>query len=303
MAIGAIAGPVNKRYIVTSIDLEIETVTVYVTATAPAPVPTPIVNKPSSKSVAAMGIPSKPVAKPTSVYIPVPEETSVYTPAPAPTSVYVPVPEETSVYTPAPVTSSEAPASSAPAYSDAHPTGEIQDTLSSGPDYQAAVLFHHNAARANHGAGPLVWDDSCTANAKIAAENCDFKHFIPEDAGQGQNLFTVSGDSFNVTAGITESWYKGEFAEMTNNNLWGADDIPTDIFHSVGHLTQMLWKETTKVGCVSIDCGPRMKINDAFSELNKYTVCNYASPGNVVGAYAKNVGEPLSRSILGSWMD
>jgi uncharacterized protein YkwD len=312
MAIGAIAGPVNKRWIFTSIDLEIETVTVYVTATAPAP--TPIVNKskyhdhtrvhyskPSSNSVVVLASSSKVVPKPTSVYTPPPPTSSA--PAPAPTSVYTPAPEPTSVYTPAPVISSQAPASSAVAYNGAHPTGQVQDTLSSGPDYQAAVLYHHNAARANHDAEPLVWDDSCTANAKIAAEKCDFKHFIPEGAGQGQNLFTVSGDSFNVTAGITESWYKDEFAEMTNNNLWGATDIPEDIFHSVGHLTQMLWKETTKVGCVSLDCGSRMKINDASSSLNKYTVCNYAGPGNVGGAYAKNVGSPISSSSLGSWMD
>jgi uncharacterized protein YkwD len=314
MAIGAIAGPVNKRWIFTSVDLEIETVTVYVTATAPAPATTPIVNKskyhdhtrvhyskPSSQSVVVLASSSKAVPKPTSVYTPPAAPSS--TPAPAPSSIYTPTPEPTSVYTPAPVTSSQAPASSAPAYNGAHPTGQIQDTLSSGPDYEAAVLYHHNAARANHDAEPLVWDDSCTANAKIAAENCDFKHFIPEGAGQGQNLFTVSGDSFNVTAGITESWYKGEFAEMTNNNLWGATDIPEDIFHSVGHLTQMLWKETTKVGCVSIDCGARMKINDASSSLSKYTVCNYAGPGNVGGAYAKNVGSPISSSSLGSWMD
>ncbi|KAF2788057.1 PR-1-like protein [Melanomma pulvis-pyrius CBS 109.77] len=313
MAIGAIAGPLNKRYIVTSIELDIETVTVYVTATAPAaPVPTPVKldgnefhdhsrvhfsKRPTSKAIVVPVPSSKAAPKPTSVYTPPPPPPPSSTPAP------IPAPASTSVYTPAPVASSKAPAPSVAASNGQHLTGEIQDTLSSGPDYEAAILYHHNAARANHGAQPLVWDESCRANAEIVAKRCDFKHYIPANAGQGQNLFTVSGPSFNVTAGVTESWYKGEFQAMTDNNLWGAKDVPLDIFHSVGHLTQILWKGTTKVGCVSYDCGGDMTIGDKASDMNKYTVCNYANAGNVVNAYDKNVGLPSSYSNLGSWSD
>jgi hypothetical protein len=173
--------------------------------------------------------------------------------------------------------------------------------LSSGSEYQAAVLYHHNAARANHNAAPLTWNADCEANALIAAQRCTFEHYIPDGANQGQNLFTVSGSAFNVTAGITESWYKSEFPPMVP--YFGASDIPDDVFHSVGHLTQMLWKSTTGVGCVSIDCGNKMIVNGQTSTLNKYTVCNYAPPGNVGGRYAQNVGSPISSTNLGSWTD
>jgi hypothetical protein len=163
------------------------------------------------------------------------------------------------------------------------------------------MLYHHNAARANHDAGPLTWDSACEANARIAAERCTFEHYIPQGAGQGQNLFTVSGNAFNATAGITESWYKSELPPMMP--YFGKTDIPDDVFHAVGHLTQLVWKATTKVGCVSIDCGTKMKVGGASSKMNKYTVCNYAPAGNFKSRYATNVARPNSLSNLGGWAD
>jgi hypothetical protein len=180
-------------------------------------------------------------------------------------------------------------------------TGTQQANLASGTDYQNAILYHHNAARANHGAGPLTWNTACENNARIAAQTCNFAHYIPEGANQGQNLFTVSGTVFNVTAGITESWYKSEFPAM--QPYFGQPSLPDAVFHNVGHLTQVLWKGTTGVGCVSLDCGANMKINGAASTLNKFTVCNYAPAGNIATLYAANVGFPLSTTNLGSWTD
>ncbi|KAJ4343102.1 hypothetical protein N0V95_006772 [Ascochyta clinopodiicola] len=213
-------------------------------------------------------------------------------------SVGAPRPSSSSVR--ASSSSAPTPAPSAIAGSD-HISGTSQASLSVGPEYQRAILYHHNAARANHNAGPLVWDDAVAQTAAQAANTCKFEHYIPTGANQGQNLFTTSGTVFNVTAGITESWYKGEFQAMLP--YFGAANIPDDVFHNVGHLTQVLWKGTTKVGCVSLDCGTRMTIGGQPSNLNKYTVCNYSPPGNVYGQYATNVGSPISRTDLGHWYD
>jgi hypothetical protein len=182
-----------------------------------------------------------------------------------------------------------------------HTSGKSQAYLSSGPEYQAAILYHHNAARANHNAAPLTWDNNCAATALQAANRCTFEHYIPTGVRQGQNLFTVSGDAFNVTAGITESWYKGELGPM--RPYFGQANIPDEVFHDVGHLTQMVWKGTTSVGCVSIDCGSRMLVGGKPSTMNKFTVCNYAPAGNVGGGYAANVAYPNSLTALGSWSD
>jgi hypothetical protein len=147
----------------------------------------------------------------------------------------------------------------------------------------------------------LTWCADCETNARIAAQRCTFEHYIPDGVYEGQNLFTVSGSVFNVTAGITESWYKGEFQAMMGS--YGMANIPDETFHKVGHLTQLVWKDTTSVGCVSLDCGDRMIVNGQPSRLNKYTVCNYSPPGNVGDQYAINIDPPRSTTNLGSWTD
>ncbi|KAJ8110141.1 hypothetical protein OPT61_g6940 [Boeremia exigua] len=183
-----------------------------------------------------------------------------------------------------------------------HTPGAGQASLSSGSAYQKSILYHHNIARANHDAAPLIWNDTVAATAKITADTCRFEHYLPPNAGQGQNLFTTSGNYFNVTAGITESWYKGEFEAMRPH--FGKPNLDSAVFHEVGHLTQVLWKGTTSVGCYSLDCGDRMVVgNQNPSRLNKYTVCNYYPPGNYGGQYAVNVGFPKSYTALGSWIN
>ncbi|KAF2818506.1 PR-1-like protein [Ophiobolus disseminans] len=279
---GAIAMPhlnphlSNRRNIVTEVEVAVETVVVVVTVTAGEDQATSTSSCISTTAVAS----SSPVAAPSS---------SVFSQPPTPT----PTPEDH------PKHASPTPQPSAPP--DTHVKGPKEAYLSFGPEYAAAMLYHHNAARANHEAEPLTWDDACESNARLAAQRCNFKHYLLHDAGQGQNLFTVTGEAFNATAGVTESWYKGEMEPMMP--WFGKTDVPDDVFHEVGHLTQLVWKGTTKVGCVSIDCGDKMIVGGAPSKMNKFTVCNYAPAGNVEGGYAANVVAPLSKSHLGGWAD
>jgi hypothetical protein len=49
-----------------------------------------------------------------------------------------------------------------------------------------------------------------------------------------------------------------------------------------GHFTQLVWKNTTSVGCGASDCG-----NDGW-----LLVCEYWPPGNVIGEFGGNVGKP-----------
>ncbi|KAF3039835.1 hypothetical protein E8E11_006999 [Didymella keratinophila] len=121
-------------------------------------------------------------------------------------------------------------------------TGTAQAYLSAGVFYQAAVLYHHNVARLNQGAAT---------------------------------------SAFNVTAAITETWYRNELVSYT----------------------VVLWKGTTKVGYASVDCSGKMKVNGAASDLSKFTVCNYATAGGVNGLFALDIGRPVSTTNLGKWID
>ncbi|KAF2865572.1 CAP domain-containing protein [Massariosphaeria phaeospora] len=325
LAIGTLAGPVDRRWIATKVELTIKTVTVYVTAgyeTAHAvATSSPHRKQPinrhsklssSSSSYAAPSVAPPMASEKAAEPAPQPKTSDAYVPPPPPPSPSVetstatpePAPTPTPEYTPAPAPE---PQPSAPPASGEHKSGEIQATFSAGPDYQAAIIYHHNAARANHGAGPLVWDDKCVEWAQKTADTCIFDHPKavkdggPGNGDQGQNLATNSGDSFNVTSAITEGWYKGEMAAMAP--YWGLENIPEEAFKGIGHLTQVLWKSTTKVGCVSINCGTKMKVGGKVSDMNKFTVCNYAAAGNAGGEYAKQVSKPISTTNLGSWSD
>ncbi|KAF1926330.1 PR-1-like protein, partial [Didymella exigua CBS 183.55] len=180
-------------------------------------------------------------------------------------------------------------------------TGTAQAYLSIGLAYQAAILYHHNAARANHGAPPLIWDSSCEANARAAANTCTYARYVPAGVSQGQNRYLSTSDGFNVTAAITESWYKNQFSSVAP--WFGIATLPVSLLASVDQLTQVLWKGTSRVGCASVDCGTRMSGGGATAASNKYTVCNYAAAGNVGGLFAINVGRPLSTTALGRWTD
>ncbi|KAL5427704.1 hypothetical protein PMIN04_001203 [Paraphaeosphaeria minitans] len=320
LAMGSVAKPLEKRVMVTEIDLEIVTVTQYVTAgqavetvfvkeeiSTPAGYQTPEASP--TPAVTTSQTPPKASFPSSAEYsvAPTPSTSSPgYVVAPAPSSTapaYVQPSTYSSVYVP-PVSSAPQPSStpaatpsSTPIYGVTHKSGDDQAYLSTGGDYQDSMLWHHNRARANHGSSNLEWSSDCESAASTAAAYCDFTHHVVD--GQGQNLFTVSGDAYNVTAGVTESWYKAEA------DIYGAFAANPDMstFHEWGHLTQVLWKETTHVGCVTIDCGSKMTINGAPSELNLYTVCNYSPPGNYEGEFAANVAAPLQSYQGYSWAD
>ncbi len=154
------------------------------------------------------------------------------------------------------------------------------------------MLYHHNAARANHNAAPLQWDASCEANARIAGQKClpqSSPHYIPEGANQGQNEFATSGSSPNATAGVTEAWYKGELPNMTG--YWGQKTCPISDPEKL-HFTAVVWKSTTHVGCASVTCDGWIR-----------TFCNYYPAGNVEGSFDVNVEPPKAGANLGSWSD
>lgn len=50
-----------------------------------------------------------------------------------------------------------------------------------------------------------------------------------------------------------------------------------------GHFTQMVWKDTQRVGCASSKSKKTGRI---------YIVCNYYPPGNVIGKFNENVQLP-----------
>jgi len=143
-------------------------------------------------------------------------------------------------------------------------------------DAQAALDFH-NKARKDVGSPPLEWSPDLAAYAQEWAdhlakdENCDMKH-RPNDGKwkriYGENIFWGGGSSYTVVD-ASESWYseiKDYKHQVLNSSNW----------YAAGHYTQMVWKNTKKVGIGQATCsGGAILI-----------VGSYDPPGNYMGEKA-----------------
>ncbi|KAI9047031.1 hypothetical protein LZ554_009105 [Drepanopeziza brunnea f. sp. 'monogermtubi'] len=277
----AVASPVHfglhKKAVVTNYEVAIEYVTVTVTAPhpgyqTPKPSPTPLpVYKPKPAPKPDYKPTPIPVFKPLPVYVPEP------VPEPEPVPAYVPTPAPEPEPVPAPVS---------------YPETKIEDTKPT--DYKSTALYHHNKHRANHSAEALLWDDTLASYAKTIAYNCVFEHDMNQGGGgYGQNLAAYGTtadmstlDPAKVAAdAITNQWYYGETANMP----WGQDSPATEGVPEYLHLTAILWKSTTHVGCYTATCGA----GTIFSYASMYTVCNYKEPGNMLGSFTKEVTKPI----------
>ncbi len=146
-----------------------------------------------------------------------------------------------------------------------------------------AILAAHNAARQNEVPGnpgdplrALEWDDGLAAASQTYAETlattkCTNGDHDPNRGDVGENLYqsmtTDAQASPRIGADAVAAWVaeKADYTYASNACKEGA---------VCGHYTQVVWRDTTKVGCGRATC----TANEAF-----YThwVCRYSPAGNV----------------------
>ncbi len=103
---------------------------------------------------------------------------------------------------------------------------------------------------------------------------------------QGENLYWQGGSSLNsedvAMAQAVQSWYD----EMNDYDFRSGASKNGGV---IGHFTQLVWKQSTEVGCAfNSNC------NNMFGGMNNVVVvCRYSPPGNYMGQYVQNVG-PLN---------
>jgi len=143
----------------------------------------------------------------------------------------------------------------------------------------------HNKVRRAHGLNPLRWSNSLAAYAQEWADhlantnNCQMRH-RPQNAGRfqqkhGENLWWASPRRWsdgmtevqNITvARVVKDWADEKPFYNYNTNSCKAGE-------QCGHYTQIVWRETTEVGCAYQQC----------SDKSQLWVCNYNPPGNYIG--------------------
>jgi uncharacterized protein YkwD len=132
----------------------------------------------------------------------------------------------------------------------------------------------HNAVRSGvqPAADPplpmMVWDAGLAAVAQQWANRCDFNHSTNEF---GENLYVSTSSSEGTRA--VESW-----ASEVDDYQYAQNRCR----EVCGHYTQIVWRDSTRVGCAFADCDP---LTGAGFNAGRYWVCNYDPPGNWVGEW------------------
>ncbi|PIB36128.1 hypothetical protein BFP72_12340 [Reichenbachiella sp. 5M10] len=128
------------------------------------------------------------------------------------------------------------------------------------------ILERHNFWRAEVGVGEIKYSDTLAAVAnqwaiQLQKNGCGFSH---SQNAYGENLFRGTQGYFTVGDAI-DAWGNEKKNYSYSKNKCDAGKV-------CGHYTQIVWKNTTEVGCAKNVC-----------DGNVTWVCNYSPPGNYVG--------------------
>lgn len=138
-----------------------------------------------------------------------------------------------------------------------------------------AIVAAHNRWRTETGVPELTWSESLADVARnwaeqLSSSGCRLQH---SGGGYGENIYKVS----------PVVWSNGH-REIQNRSPrqivdgWAAERQDYDYDNNTcngicGHYTQLVWRDSTEVGCAAALCPDRSQI----------WVCNYAPVGNVDG--------------------
>ena len=139
-------------------------------------------------------------------------------------------------------------------------------------DEIALLLGEHNRVRAGAGLSSLEWSEDLSDYAEewanhLAATGCNLDHRPKSGKWKrkyGENLFMGVAENFGILHTVT-TWEREKknysYGPVTEQNRFATENY-----------TQLVWKDTERVGCAKAICSGNMVI-----------VCNYDPPGNVPG--------------------
>jgi len=131
-------------------------------------------------------------------------------------------------------------------------------------------VTRHNYWRHQVNSPNIVWSETLAQYAyewaKHLSDNNLFEHRSQNK--YGENIFmcsTCSAKTYSPSQ-VVDDW-------ASEKSQYNGETISNSNFSAFGHYTQLIWCETTQVGCAMVQ----------DKSGNMVVVCNYAPPGNMIG--------------------
>jgi hypothetical protein len=141
-------------------------------------------------------------------------------------------------------------------------------------DFNSRLLAAHNSERARIGVPSMDWDPTLAADARVWANELAatgrFEH-SPDKPGkplQGENLWAGTPRAFSPEAMV--GLWKAERSDY-RPGVFPSNSRSGDV-ENVGHYTQLIWRNSHRVGCAS-----------AVGHEEEFLVCRYSEAGNISG--------------------
>jgi uncharacterized protein YkwD len=143
-------------------------------------------------------------------------------------------------------------------------------------DFQNAILKAHNKKRAAHNTPLLEWSSVLAGHAQKEADSCPTGgqiHVNSKAVNEGENYSSWSPPlpAAQAAEDAVERWYNKELGPYQGLS-------PKRFTEETGHVTQILWKGTRRLGCGFANCNN-----------NGVVICRYDPPGNVPDQFDANV--------------
>ncbi|CAK7210984.1 hypothetical protein SEUCBS140593_001014 [Sporothrix eucalyptigena] len=144
--------------------------------------------------------------------------------------------------------------------------------------FTSAILNSTNFFRREHNATAAIWNTTIAhfADEYLANDtDCTFAH---SGGPYGENIAV----GFQSVHGAVDAW--GDERSLYNYNDPGFSE-------ATGHFTQLVWKNSTTVGCGRKLCGGKA---DGEKSTGWFLVCEYWPRGNIIGQFAQEVGRQIN---------
>jgi pathogenesis-related protein 1 len=154
---------------------------------------------------------------------------------------------------------------------------DFEDDGSQQPDdgFAREMLSAHNSVRISATPTPnpplpaLTWSTAAAEKAQAWADQCQFGH-NPNLGNFGENIAAATPNAL-TTMGVVQSWASESAGYDYGRNTCAPGKM-------CGHYTQIVWRNTTQVGCATKLCNK----NSPFQGFTQWQlwVCDYSPPGN-----------------------